>query len=70
MISRYVQAFHDEWFEVPRGGVDIACCSCSLVHDLKVRVRNKHIEVKFNPDMRKTAALRRTPKTKGERHST
>jgi hypothetical protein len=62
MSSRYKQAYSDEWFVIPRSGMDIACCSCNLVHDVKVRLKGKHIEARFAPDARKTSALRRRPK--------
>ena len=59
--SRYIQAYGDEWFIVPKKtGIDIACCECSLVHDLRARLHNGHIEVKFMPHARKTSALRRS----------
>jgi hypothetical protein len=62
MSSRYEQTYSDEWFVIPRSGMDIACCDCGLVHDVRVRIKGTHIEARFERDARKTSALRRKPK--------
>ncbi len=66
---RYEQAYSDEWFSLPTGVADIACCGCSLVHEVHARVRGGKIELRFDPNARKTAALRREEARRSLSHS-
>lgn len=64
-MSVYEQTYSDEWFHVPRDvGVDVACCDCSLVHNIRVRERHGRIQIRMDRSDRKTAALRRASKRK------
>ena len=65
MSSRYGQIWDGEWVHIPRSGIDIACCDCDLVHSLYSRVGPKgRVEVRFDIEPRKTAALRKAAKRK------
>ena len=63
-MSRYEQAYYDEWFPAPRSGTLIACCDCSLVHLVKTKVKNGRVYLQYGEAARSTAALRRTAKKK------
>ena len=56
--SRYEQVWDGEWFWMPKT-LDLACCACGLVHNVKFRVRKGRLEACFTTDNRKTAQLRR-----------
>jgi hypothetical protein len=59
-MRQYEQVNDGDWMHLPRTGMLLACCDCSLVHDLAVRVdaRNR-IWIKVKRHNRSTAALRR-----------
>ena len=49
-----------DWLDVPRGHTaTIACCDCSLVHEIRIRKRGTKYQLQFRRDSRATAALRR-----------
>ena len=56
---RYEQVEDGRWTRVSRRGESLECCDCSLVHRLKFRIVDGHIEIQWLRDERTTAALRR-----------
>ena len=62
--SQYVQVIDGEWEDVPRGKWHLACCDCGLVHEVKMRVVGKKLQMRLRRDERKTAALRREERKK------
>lgn len=56
---RYEQVEDGKWVRMSRTGESVECCECSLVHRLKFRIVDGHIEMQFHRDDRTTAALRR-----------
>lgn len=60
-MSKYEQVQDGEWMHLPRRGLHLACCDCSLVHDLAVKVDEAgKIWVRVKRHNRATAALRRS----------
>lgn len=55
---RYRQEYSGAWVRFHQGH-RIRCCDCCLVHDIYVRIRKGHIEVKPYLNNRATAASRR-----------
>lgn len=44
-----------------------ACCDCYLVHAVKTNIDDDHVSQTFTRDERKTAALRREARKRGEK---
>jgi hypothetical protein len=49
----------EEWVHVPRSGMYLACCDCSLVHFVRSRVRNGRVELWIDRMERETKSLRK-----------
>lgn len=61
--SKYKQIYSGEWEPWTRD-VDLACCDCSLVHNIRSRIRGGEFQMQFTANKRATAALRRHHKIK------
>jgi hypothetical protein len=49
-----------DWMHVPSRGLHLACCDCSLTHDLRAKVdKQGRVWVKLTRNNRRTSALRR-----------
>ena len=56
----YEQIHDGEWFDLDiEAGLDLACCDCGLVHNIRWRARKNKIQMKMTRDKRATAARRR-----------
>jgi hypothetical protein len=58
---KYQQIWDSEWGPLEKDWY-LACCHCSLVHHVRVRIHKGKPEIQFTTDNRKTAALRRHAK--------
>lgn len=58
-VTRFTKPRANEWIRPVRRGYKLACCDCSLVHDMDFRVHKGHIEMRFRINARSTAAMRR-----------
>ena len=54
-----LQVEEGKWIRMTREGESLQCCDCSLVHKIKFRIVDGHIEIQWFLDNRTTAALRR-----------
>lgn len=63
-MSRY-QEVEDEWWAVPKI-MDLQCCDCGLVHEVRFRIRFKDkkpvLQMRMARNERATAAVRRERK--------
>ena len=57
--SKYYHAKDGEWIAVPKSGFKEQCCSCGLVHRVKVRMVDSQFQIQSTTDNRATAAARR-----------
>ena len=55
----YEQVWSDEWFDIPREGLILACCDCGFIHDVKARVRKGKVQLQMSENKRLTTAYRR-----------
>ena len=63
-MSRFAKPEADEWVQPIRKGYKLACCDCSLVHDMDFRVvkygNGKHkVQFRVRRNNRSTAVMRR-----------
>jgi hypothetical protein len=65
--STYDVVLDGDWMHLPRRGMNLACCDCSLTHDLSVKIDVRgRIWIKVSRYNRATAALRRSFKFEKE----
>jgi len=67
MSRTYDHPEPNQWVFPKRNGYRLSCCDCGLTHRVDFRVRNRHIEVRFNHDRRATAAIRREQRKRDAR---
>jgi hypothetical protein len=48
-----------EWVQPVRSGYRMACCDCSMVHELDFRIRAGRVQFRARRNNRSTAQLRR-----------
>jgi hypothetical protein len=48
-----------EWIQPVMRKYRMACCDCSLVHDIDFRIKGKHVQFRARRNNRSTAAMRR-----------
>ena len=48
-----------EWFKPSLNRFSLACCDCSLVHDIKFRIKGKTLELNMKRNNRATMNMRR-----------
>ena len=65
-MRKFYTATEGVWVFVRRSGQGMACCDCGLVHKFQFRNMGKHIQIRGWRDERRTAALRREMKKRGE----
>ena len=65
MPKLYEQMLDGETMTIPDGGIDVACCSCGLVHRFRV-VGGGSVRVRVKMMPRATAQIRRWMRKKRE----
>lgn len=55
----YTQAADGEWIQPIKRGYRVACCECSLVHEVDFRIVDGRVQFRAWRDGRATAAKRR-----------
>lgn len=61
--STYTQMYDGDWFDAGKP-LDLACCDCSLVHEVRARIKDGKVQLSFKRVARSTAQLRRHHKPK------
>ena len=61
-ILKYKQVQSGEWIEPITKGFRLACCECSLVHNMDVRIKNGQVQWRMSRNNRATGQVRRYKK--------
>ena len=65
-MTKFYHPKEGEWLWVRKGGMDIACCDCGLVHRFEFRTVGRHVQMRGWRNKMRTAAIRRGMKRRGE----
>ena len=66
MRTEYEDVEAGEWVQPSRTGYLMQCCDCGLIHKLDFRIKNGRIQFRCDRDERRTAAVRRWRRVRGE----
>jgi len=58
-LSKYPAVKDGAWIQPVRRGYKMACCDCSLVHVLDVRIVKGRVQIRVTRDTRATGQKRR-----------